>query len=278
MKRARTERPENFEVDLSHLLMRGAVLLGLGQAHHSIRYRDESDKGNHGTLTGYTGAGNTPADRWGRALGRFCLSGNGTSSYAAFPAPSGLSNLKPFSLSLWAKRTDGATTQRGLVSLQLSSPTDQLAAVYWWDTYNGLWVARAQASAQGAKVGAAFTQSNWNHFVVTSLGGAVRNSIYVNGRLNDAAVPDAMTASAVGIMVLGNIYYNFGAAAQFCDLLIHDRVLSVAEINMLADPSNVMLSGAIREPGPRRSFVGQVAAKPWLYAHRRSSRVIGVGI
>ena len=274
MRRARTERPENFEVDLSHPLMRGAVLLGLGQAHHSIRYRDESAKGNHGTLTGYTGAGNTPADRWGRALGRAVLEFNGSSDDV--PLDSSLFNCPSFTAAawvrfdavnkyhyVWARDDDG--TSRYFV---LGCDTGARPYAVVWNASNSLAEMRPSVTV---------TAKSWYHLALTYIPGSQK--VYLNGRVIDTATlaGDAKSSGTTPTH-LGKQAGSAWLAGAVGDAVFWSRALSPAEIMQLADPSNVMLSGAIREPRPRRNFIGQVAAKPWLYAHRRSSRVIGVGI
>ena len=61
------ERPEHFVLtpNQTHPYRDGARFLGLGGGYcaKSMKFDDSSLYGNHGTLTGYTGAGNTPADR-----------------------------------------------------------------------------------------------------------------------------------------------------------------------------------------------------------------------
>jgi len=281
MRRARTERPENFEVDLSHPLMRGAVLLGLGQAHHSIRYRDESQYGNHGVLTGYTGAGDTPADRWVwiDTLGRRGLGFDGSDDYVLSPCPLVLSTTSPLSASWWSKAAS-VNSLRAFLAIQTATGNAyQLISVWYASGFRGLFCGRFGTSNLSAKPSVAITQTDWHHFCLTCIGGSSALVLYVDGKLNSAVANANVGVGNPGIY-LGYAYSSYYTALTMADVIVHSRVLSAAEIMRLADPSNVMMSGAIREPRPRRNFVGQVgaAAKPWLYAHRRSSRVIGVGI
>ena len=68
-----SQRPEWFTLNPESPLHRGLVFAGLGRVHGAGNYFDSSPYRNHGTLTGYTGAGNTPANRWSKALGRNVL-------------------------------------------------------------------------------------------------------------------------------------------------------------------------------------------------------------
>ena len=276
MRRVRTERPETFEVDLSHPLMRGAVLLGLGQSHHSFRYRDESDKGNHGTLTGYTGAGNTPADRWERRLGRPSLGFQTAGDYVSLPVSF---SSETFTVALWASGFQ--YTKSFVIGDSGSTPYNRfiLGAVEHTDNLTA-WI------GDGSTYGYITTPfldtkcTQLHHFAVTRQSGATPR-MYVDG-VEGVVTGTSTKTATVSWRIAPQGYRPFGgvASCRVIDPCLWTRCLASAEINMLADPSNVMMSGAIREPRPRRDFVGQVgaAAKPWLYAHRRSSRVIGVGI
>jgi len=247
MKRARTERPENFEVDLSHPLMRGAVLLGLGQAHHSLRYRDESGYAKHGTLFG-----STPAGRWGRALGRASLGFAGTPDYVRVPCFDVIGTV-----AMWLRPVSG-TNGFGCL-LDARNNGDSGTGYIFWNTDTTLLKSSGTTYVNG-KLASLVPASVWSLLVVTGF-----------------TLVSGMNPKEFVVGTHSN-YTNHLLTGAIEDYMIWSRILSPAEIMQLADPSNVMLSGAIREPRPRRSFVGQVAAKPWLYAHRRSSRVIGVGI
>ena len=57
-------RPDDFDLNTNSVLAQGLVFAGLGRFVGSTHYHDSSLYKNNGTLTGYTGAGNTPADKW----------------------------------------------------------------------------------------------------------------------------------------------------------------------------------------------------------------------
>ena len=276
MKRARTERPENFEVDLSHPLMRGAVLLGLGQAHHSIRYRDESAKGNHGVLTNMDPATDW---LWEPKLGRRVLDFDGSNDYVEIPSPGNVLDGKLVTFACWFNVPSGTATDYPRFIDRIYS--GQFA--FYWTTSTTIFAAALNTTGGAqdiSNLGVSVPIGSWHHVVYVYNGADVL--LYLDGLLKSTtSFPDGVLANSTAIVRIGQ-RVDAGTARNFlgimADTCLWSRALSAAEINMLADPSNVMLSGAIREPRPRRSFVGQVAAKPWLYAHRRSSRVIGVGI
>ena len=274
MRRARTERPENFEVDLSHPLMRGAVLLGLGQAHHSIRYRDESQYGNHGVLTNMA-----PVARWvwSTKLGRRILGFDGINDRVMLPQSGTLLTNSPnYTVAFWS-----------------TLPMPLSGAWFSWDkatswrctfAYNGASVFWRTRTAGGG---------NTNDVTVTTLpaSGLAHVALVYRGTTKTAfvnGISETPQTSVVGPTGFSDAdFIAIGASGDFSgstcsigDWCFWQRALSAAEIMRLADPSNVMMSGAIREPGLRRSFVGQVGggAKPWLYAHRRSGQLIGASI
>jgi len=255
MRRARTERPENFEVDLSHPLMRGAVLLGLGQAHHSIRYRDESQYGNHGVLTNMDPATDW---LWGPKIGRWALDFDGNNDHiagltkvplpvtwtyaawvyiAAYPA---VSSSSQGICMVFSEDPGSTTTDRGL-GIETAAQGGRVT-VYQYDG--------------GAKYGygPAVPLAAWNHLVASYDGTNLR--AYCNGIVGSpVASGTGYTGYSTPELVLAHVAAAY-LSGRMSDCLYWPRVLSSAEVMQLADPSNVMLSGAIREPRPRRNFAG----------------------
>jgi len=243
MRRARTERPENFEVDLSHPLMRGAVLLGLGQAHHSIRYRDESGAGRHGVLTGYTGAGNTPADMWCRAMGRACVKTNGTSDIVTLGTA--LADAASVTVAAWMYFNAAMSSNTKVFTCGTENTSPWLFAGANGDLYWANHIASGTtARLLGHPVG------HWDHYCGTTS----PQALYVNGILQTDSVSQGFSTEA-GAKFGGRGTSQF-VAGRFADTCIWTRALDAGEIRVLADSATVMLSGAIREPRPRRNFAG----------------------
>ena len=270
-----TERPDDFQVDLSADIFRSAVFLGLGRDHHGFRFRDESDGGNHGTLTGYTGAGNTPADRWGRAMGRASLTYNGSSDYVS-GSVSNVGITIDFSLSVWIKASANAEVDGRVIAKRALNVGYELY-VMSATGYPGVFVGTdVNYSVLVSSVNV--LTGTWRHIGVVRRGTAL--TIYVDGIGYTSSVYTGSVANSSALM-LGR--YNATAVRWLngseADPCIWSRALSPVEIALFADPAwSVMLGGAIYTR-PRRAFVGQagggVTAKPWLYARRRS-QVVGV--
>ena len=256
MRRARTERPENFEVDLSHPLMRGAVLLGLGQAHHSIRYRDESAKGNHGVLTNMDPATDW---LWEPKLGRWALDFDGSNDYVQLPL------LPPIRASAcWCHLGEIPNW----ITLSLFATNTGYPYFYCWDmaiaSNVGAWTTRGYISDGVTQVtGTAVPMAKvLTHIGLNLVGGYL--DLYINGTLqaHDATAVIPIAGLAALTRVGESISGSMTCLGKLSDLCLWSSARSPADFASLADPSNVMLSGAIREPGLRRSFIGQAGAVP----------------
>jgi len=274
---SRTQRPNTFRIDPLHPLARGLVFAGLGMGNRTAFYKDSSreSKGNDGTLTNMDPATDW---LWEPKLGRWALDFDGSNDYVQLPL------LPPI-------RASACWCHLGAIpdwfTLSLFSTNTGYPYFYCWDmaitaNWGGGWTMRGYISDGVTQVtGTAVPMAKvLTHIGLNLVGGYL--DLYINGTLQahdaTAVIPIAGIAAftRVGDTSSGSMTY----LGKLSDLCLWSSARSPADFASLADPSNVMLSGAIREPGLRRNFVGQVgaAAKPWLYAHRRSSRVIGVGI
>ena len=275
---SRTQRPNTFRIDPLHPLARGLVFAGLGMGNRTAFYKDSSreSKGNDGTLTNMDPATDW---LWEPKLGRWALDFDGSDDYVLSPCPLVLSTTSPLSASWWSKAASVNSLKAFLAIQTATGNAYQLITVWYASGYSGLFCGRFSTSNLSAKPSVAITQTDWHHFCLTCIGGSSALVLYVDGKLNSAVANDSVGSGNPGIY-LGNAYGGYYAALTMADVIVHSRVLSAAEVMQLADPSNVMMRGAIREPGLRRSFVGQVGggAKPWLYAHRRSGQLIGASI
>ncbi len=263
LPRVRTERPENFQVDLGSQLARGAVFLGLGQAHHTARYRDESAYGTHGVLTTMD-----PLTDWGwdTTLGRWVLDFDGASDHIPIP----VTGLDSITIACWVK-TANVSAHRPFVTCTKNAPKwgllfriDGGTVIQWHVETSTAGEASCDAPHPGANL--------WFHACGTHVPG--RQELYVDGALVDTDNRAGNVAYAHPNLQIGReedyARYMYGRLADVC---IWDRALSLPEVAALADPSNVMLrcggSSLIAEPRPRRGVVGQVGAPPAGNRRRR---------
>lgn len=217
------QRPAQFWIDRSHPFAKGSVFAGLGQTPGTSLYRDDSLYKNHGTLTGYTGAGNTPADRWKLAIGRSALT-SATGDTVVFPAI--IPASYPWSLSCWAYPTTGA---RYLVcDPGPSSPPNfvlQISAAANWEVY------LASASpivSTAAKVGV------WQHVALVAQS-ASSVTFFVNG------VSFACSGAGAAPSISAVWLFNRAAGSRLwlgmaADLIVANRAWSVGDIGLLSSP------------------------------------------
>jgi hypothetical protein len=174
------------------------------------------------------------------------------------PLPTGISYADPFSLSFWARRTDGATTLKAFVALQGADTNDeQIALAYWYGTYNGLFIGRKWTSALGAQPASALTISNLNHYCITNVGGDARCTIYVNGVMNSTSRNDFLSRSAANTLTFGGALSSY-SQTDMADLMVHKGVLPGGLILQLADPAWSIDYGGLILPVWQRVFAAAV--------------------
>jgi hypothetical protein len=254
MRRARTQRPEHFTVDLGHPRARGAVFLGLGRAHHSPRYRDESGKGNHGTLTNMD-----PLTDWvfDPKLGRWTLDIVATASQYVYRAGAVLNGF-PATMACWVR---GVSTSCEAMCLHQLNPANQIGYYLLLKLSSG--AARFVAYHGGSSAAAMTTNTIgagvWGHLCAIAVSPTERY-VYLNanllGRGTSTAEHDITGSLAHTFLGVGRDGYGTGRLA---DALFYNRVLSLPEIAALADPSNVMLSGLVVPPRRRLCVIGAAA-------------------
>ena len=252
-----TERPDDFQVDLGADLFRGLRFANFGRVRGSLKYVNECDPVNPGALTGFTGAGNTPPDRWGRALGRACLSTQTTGDYVALTGSAVLTGV-PISMSCWFN-PDEATSDGYTIALGTSGGSGQ--PFFGLAKFGSLTGDPLRATSGGigyASSARSFLSGAWQHgaAVFTS---ATARQVYLDGVAGtDNAANNTPTSIVYG--TIGGLRRTTLTAQYFglvSDVVIWSRALSPSEISQLADPQwSVMMGGAIYTR-PNRSLVGQ---------------------
>jgi len=280
------QRPPFPRINRLAPLAKGLVFAGLGGGASTLMFADGSGYGNHGTLTGMDPATDWV---WAEELGRRALDYDGNDDVVDVPASSELVSLTngPLSCSFWVYwRT--CTTDDWIIR------QDSLTGGWWITVYNGTNKSLRFNKDLTAPSDAAcvlplnqFALSSWIHMAATWNGGSNLGGTdmqwWLNGVLQVPWFTEGGGSPRVGPGDLNLGYTSNSLDGLMADMLIHNRVLSPSEIAALADPSNVFLrcggSSLIREPRPLRSFIGQAggeppAGTPWLYAHRRSARIV----
>jgi len=239
-----TERPEQFSLNRLHPLAGSLVFAGLGGiGFGSTLYRDSSMCRLDGTLSGFTGAGYTPADRWGRALGRNCLS---------FPYPYG---------TIAFARNPATTTDWTVCAwIKAASFLNQFPSIFCWN-YHGLMLEyntlRVMQGNQSLASSGTIATGVWTHIC----GGYANGSrfCYINGQSQSLSSVDngyAASGTTIGANMNGTLAPMLDAS--LADVTAWNAALPASAIARLADPSNVMLDTGggqrlIQSPR-RRSF------------------------
>lgn len=271
------DRPLEFRICGGHPLAQGLVFAGFGRHAFSTHYHDscaDMDRpGNHGTLTGMTGA-----DWIWSSIGRFCTSHDGAAKYITRTGAVVLA--EPLTLLCWIYPTgleaveyvmslgnDGAN---GMFGLRIAGTTagDPITAYSANDF-----------GISGIATGPGLTINTWQCVAATFASTTSRTAWRdgVAGTPNTTSVtsctPDFTTIGALRRSSVANYFTGYIA-----DAMIWNRVLSLSEISAMADPSNAMLSGLLLPPR-RRLFAAVSAASgplrfPWQ--QRRHRRMAGV--
>ena len=267
--RSLTQRPEHFTLNPYSSLNEGLVFAGLGNAPGSTQYRDSGGY-NDGTLTNM----DPPTDWvWSAELNRWALDFDGVGDGVELNGASTLlGSASEFTVHLFLKvasfiGTDYIldSTDGGIGLMLRTNVSGQLYFLLFRS--GGMAIAHADFSSH---------YGEWAS--VTAVMSTSDTILYFNGNIIDQGsgiVGNLVTSS---VMRLGtNFVGASGMAMSASDFIIYNRALSTIEIQQLADPSNVMLSGLILPP-KRRIFTTTAgpAFKPFWARH--SNNLIGAGI
>ena len=277
-----SQRPEHFSLNPYSSLNEGLVFAGLGGGGcvRSSNYHDSSGRGDHGEIVASGAYQALPTDQWTWSPQ---LKRNRFDTYVP-----GSSNIfgsfvdcpyDPFvgatqcSMCAWVAKTSELSI--GSYGGIASTMTE----------YNGPGVSFSEKSSQFTAwiqgsytyVGAEPTSDELLHYGF-SYNGSVVNPYY-KGVLGTPKTVGAQTLTNAALW-LGNFYSgltSYRLNGIIADVMVWNRALSTPEIQQLADPSNVMLSGLILPP-KRRIFKATAgpAFKPYWAQH--SNNLIGAGI
>lgn len=236
-------RPEGFRItEGPHFLKRGAKLLGLGREHKTTYFHDSSLYGNHGTLTDMD-----PATDWvfDTTLGRWVLDFDGTDDIVSIADNASLSGMAELTVSAWVYPRSFGEKNYG----RIVAKNDPTVYVLFCGTADA--AESFQGYINGTKAtGAAYScvLNTWQHVVLWYNGATIR--IFVNGVQSGADVSKtgAIAATASALCIGNRATTDRTFSGQIADPCIYNRALSASEIQQLADPSNVMLSGLILPP------------------------------
>ena len=245
-------RPAFPRIDRQAPLAKGLVFAGLGGGASTLHYSDASGYGNHGVLTNM----DPPTDWvWVQELGRWGVDGDGSNDLIAIQRqPVGAETI---TLAAWIYHRGGGNSFGRLF--------DNGKLVGFCEVSNE----RMGISSDGFATGVLYcdvsslTLDTWTHWA------AVRNSDgtathFQNGTALTSGASGTPAAGTTGASLLNRAAGDRAWDGLLADAAIYNRALSLPEIQQLADPSNVMLSGLILPP--RRRLFASAGGAPAVNA------------
>jgi len=224
-------------------LYQGLVFAGLGPHPGGYDFHDCSPYRNHGRLTNMDPATDWV---WVPELGRWALDFDGSDDYVTLPASNQLisSGVTAATISIWLK-ADVINTDNRCFSLAKGVTTTAFAILVGRTASGKIeGFARSAADALVTLTSAStFVIGVWYHVTLTISGTTA--TLYVNGIVEataTASVSETLgemhsTTAKVGASTIAESPFN----GQLTGPAIWNHVLSAAEIDRLADPSNAML-------------------------------------
>jgi len=220
-------------------LARGLLCAGLGGGASSSLFVDSSLYGNHCTLV------NSPVLVFDSSIGRFALEFNGsTNTYIQTPTLSLTGGAAgSFTFACWVNASATNSTYRCIWR------PDSIAnfGVYHWN--NNTIVYYSPRLGGYANLIATPVVGRWHHVAIVSDPATSAATAFWDGVpiANDPTnwVMGELAASAFKI---GSDAWNQTFCGRMSDLIVSSQVFSPSQIQQLADPSNVMLSGLILPP------------------------------
>jgi hypothetical protein len=209
-------------------LFKGLQFAHLGNVPGGAAYRDESPYARHGTLNGFTGAGDKPGDAvgWDAVLKRPVLAFGSSSDFVSTPyVPStGAGN---FTVCLWAKPISGTTP---IVAAWGSQSSLQAVGFRWDDTTQQLQYLLYGVST----VNLAFSGDKLYHHILASYDGTGHgwgDSIQQGNLSGTLAIPANSTLRINGYPS-GT---SFAGVLRVADVMGWDRALPASYAQALGD-------------------------------------------
>jgi hypothetical protein len=233
-----SQRPERFTLNPWSPLY-GAALLGLGPNQRgpakTTIYEDSSLRDNQGMLYGYTGAGNTPADKWqwDNLLRRWCVGANGSSDYIL--SPSLFSSASCATISAWIRMRGWNSLATVLAKSASGADFDLLV-----DGNERLfhWYFSTSDGNQSAASTTTPVLGTWYHVMVTLHAGE-KARVIVNGIVENSVAQNHAWIGNASQFSIGMSYTRSSrwANADVADVLVAS--FDYAQFApYLADPSN----------------------------------------
>ena len=242
-------RPANFELDYSHPLARGLVFAGLGNAAGGNRYHDSSTHRN--PADGASTFDPTTDWVWSQELRRWTILGNFTSEQHVIATPAPVL-VEPLTMVCWCKPESASEASIPFAMGDTGGISGCFRIAYRGDQAGDPF--DATKISTGGTEGNAFSPAGkglaWQH-VAGTFSSTTSRTCWLNGVAGSEDTTSASDAGVdnitVGALQRSSLMYGF--TGLIADAMAWNRILSATELSELADPSNVMLSGMLKEPG-----------------------------
>jgi hypothetical protein len=235
-------RPAQFRLNTSSPLAQGLVFAGLGQHAGSVRYHDSSLYGHHGSLS---------SDIVWQTDGSLYLPGNDNNGITVDGSGDQKLLQDALTFAVWVNAPDDVQQLFNLGPITNSRPACYLKA------YSGRNLLVYLGSSNLRYFSNSINLSNDWHHVAATIPGSEQTDINSSRCFVDGVELAVASTTATGVQETRyNVFIGLGSAdleGYIRDPMFWDRVLSPAEIQALADPSNVLLDGLI-EPVTNRSY------------------------
>jgi hypothetical protein len=239
-------RPSHFTLNASSPLATGLLFAGLQPSGlvGSTYHQDSSPRNNHATLTNIEPATDCV---WAPEIGRWCVSLGGSNQTIVIPSGvmAAIGGGLTMSMCGWF-RPAAFTSYNAFIDSSYLGASRNLSLFV--NTGSSGWVAFGNSGGTGATFNPAFTTGEWQHIVFQC--NSTTLVIYRNGVQNSSTGSIGLGLSTTDVIHCGENITGGGSdySGKVADLMIWNRTLNSSEIQQLADPSNVMLSGLINYP------------------------------
>lgn len=233
------QRPECFTLDYNNKLANNLVCAGLGSGFGTSQYIDSSMGGNNGV---FTNMNPIQTWKWSSYLNRFSIDMTGDYKHILFAPPQPMVFPK-FTISMWVYDTRNVWSNQVLFMLESTNNArhvrfrTQEAGTNQKFLFYCFWQSIISDNP--------YTINHWHHLCVTSDGAILKAFV--------DATQQSGTISATPFSVFDRrMMIGYDGTADFVgscsDFLFYNRVLSLKEIEIIADPFNPMYSGMIKNP------------------------------
>jgi hypothetical protein len=246
-RRYLSQRPDIFTLNPGNPYAQKIAFLGAGGLNcpGSLNYADSSFNRNNGTLTG------TPASMWNRAVGRPCVTLNGSSNAVTCPNFN-IAGKSLLTFCLWFNVTNSDINNTAILAELSANYNINYGSFVLYSGNTSSTFAAGYKIASGQTTAYSFpaTSVGWHHFAVLINAGNTSTSqlsaVYVDGVSQSLTVITLSTGTAstfgsyplyLGARSSSSLY----ASGGFCDVIAFPSLLTQSFIQRLSDPSNFLL-------------------------------------